>query len=105
MVTERRDIRVCDVLVDGEKCGEPASVTCAHCGCDMCDTEHTHDYDDGGHMDHAISVVASYFSYGGDYKFYICPKCCISTGIKKMIDKHGVRIDGTGGYHSGDGIG
>jgi hypothetical protein len=105
MVKKKVEMPTCDVLVDGKKCGHIATEKCAKCKCDLCDEHHTHDYGDGGHMEHAIPVVTAYFPYAGDMKFFLCPKCFIDTGLKDMVDGHGKRVEGTGGYHAGDSMG
>jgi hypothetical protein len=105
MVKKKVELSTCDVLDEGKKCGRAATEKCAACFRDLCTEGHTHDYGNGGHMEHAIPVTTAYFPYAGDKKFFLCPQCFIDHGLKDMVDKHGERVEGTGGYHAGDSMG
>jgi hypothetical protein len=101
MSTKKVSTKVCDV--DG--CKIPASFSCAKCGVDLCRSEHTHNYADGGHIEHAVRVDICDMKSQGDHRIYFCPKCYVDTGLWKMINDHGKHVEGTGGYHAGETMG
>jgi hypothetical protein len=91
MVTKKTDAKFCDI----EKCGKPRMHECAICGKDLCHTEHTHSYGDGGHIEHACPVTIMTFPYGGRYRVWLCPEC-ITTPLKISLfelEKKGEPLD------------
>ena len=92
MTTKKTSTKVCDI----KKCGKPAYHMCAACGKDLCSTEHTHSFGDGGHIQHSVSVDVVTFPYGGRERIWLCPKC-ITTPLEKslfdLVHEHGKQID------------
>jgi hypothetical protein len=98
MSIKKVNAKFCDV----DKCGKPAKHKCANCGNDLCDTEHSHGYGDGGHIEHAIPLEVITFPYGGPEQIYLCPKCYTSPlqrSLFELFNESGVQLiehDGMG---------
>jgi hypothetical protein len=98
MTVKKVDTRICDI----EGCMHKAIHKCAICGADLCHSEHTHSYGDGGHLEHSICVKICSMDYHGFKEFWICPKCYAESPFYKV---EGDYIEGTGGYHAGETMG
>lgn len=72
--------KICDI--DG--CENGACHSCAICGADLCDSEHTHSFGDYGHLEHSIRVKINSMHYSGDGEFWICPKCYVESPFYKV---------------------
>ena len=99
MATVDKPTKICDI----EGCGKPARHECASCGKDLCATEHTHSFGDGGHIEHACPVTIMTFPFGGAYKIWLCPKC-ITSPMKKSLyamEKYGEAMDTTNHHGMG----